>query len=53
VRLVEFGALRMAHPLVSARIAAVLHPIGAAISYCSGPARSSPLRCCMAQAMGS
>jgi len=27
-RLVEFGALRMVHPLVSARLAAFLHPIG-------------------------
>jgi MFS family permease len=36
-RLVEFGALRMAHPLVSARIAAVLHPIGAAILILFGP----------------
>ena len=30
-RLVEFGALRWLHPLVSARIAAALHPLGAAI----------------------
>jgi MFS family permease len=30
-RLVEFGALRMIHPVVSARIAAALHPLGAAI----------------------
>ena len=30
-RLVEFVALRRTHPLVSARIAALLHPIGAAI----------------------
>jgi hypothetical protein len=28
-RLVEFGALRWVHPVVSARIAAALHPIGA------------------------
>jgi hypothetical protein len=27
-RLVEFGALRMVHPLVSARLAALLHSIG-------------------------
>ena len=27
-RLVEFGALRVLHPLVSARLAALLHPIG-------------------------
>jgi len=30
-RLVEFGALRMVHPLVSARLAALLHPVGAVI----------------------
>jgi len=36
-RLVEFGALRMVHPLVSARIAAILHPIGAAILILFGP----------------
>jgi len=30
-RLVEFGALRWVHPLVSARIAATLHPLGAGI----------------------
>jgi MFS family permease len=30
-RLVEFGALRWVHPVVSARIAAVLHPLGAGI----------------------
>jgi hypothetical protein len=28
-RLVEFGALRMVHPLVSARLAALFHPVGA------------------------
>ncbi len=30
-RLVEFGALRRTHPLISARIAATLHPIGVGI----------------------
>jgi MFS family permease len=30
-RLVEFVVLRRAHPLISARVAALLHPIGAAI----------------------
>src|SRR5439155_19451919 len=30
-RLIEFGALRMVHPLVSARLAALLHPSGAGI----------------------
>jgi hypothetical protein len=36
-RLVEFGALRMVHPLVSARAAALLHPIGAATLGLLGP----------------
>src|ERR1700726_4617393 len=30
-RLVELGALHIVHPLVSARVAALLHPIGAVI----------------------
>jgi hypothetical protein len=30
-RLVEFGALRRVHPLVSARLAAALHPVGAGL----------------------
>ena len=37
-RLVEFGALRRVHPLVSARLAAVLHPIGAFTLVAVGPA---------------
>src|SRR5205807_9427238 len=36
-RLVEFGALRRVHPLVSARLAALLHPIGAVILAVVGP----------------
>jgi len=36
-RLVEFGLLRSFHPLVSARIAAVLHPIGAGFLVVFGP----------------
>lgn len=36
-RLVEFGLLRSFHPLVSARIATVLHPIGAASLALLGP----------------
>ena len=36
-RLVEFGALRMVHPLVSARLAALLHPVGAVILGLLGP----------------
>jgi MFS family permease len=35
-RLVEFGALRFVHPLISARIAAALHPIGAGILLAIG-----------------
>jgi len=35
-RLVEFGALRLIHPLVSARIAAALHPVGAGILVAFG-----------------
>ena len=37
-RLVEFGALRNVHPLISARIAAVLHPVGALVLFTTGPA---------------
>ena len=37
-RLVEFGALRRVHPLVSARIATFLHPIGALALAAFGPA---------------
>jgi predicted MFS family arabinose efflux permease len=36
-RLVEFLLLRRGHPLVSARFAAVLHPIGAAVLVLIGP----------------
>ena len=37
-RLVEFGALRKVHPLVSARMTAILHPIGALVLLTTGPA---------------
>jgi MFS family permease len=37
-RLVEFFILRRAHPLISARIAALLHPLGAAVFAVFGPA---------------
>jgi MFS family permease len=37
-RLLEFVVLRRIHPLVSARIAATLHPIGAAVLALMGPA---------------
>ena len=36
-RLVEFGLLRRMHPLISARIAAVMHPLGAAFLGALGP----------------
>lgn len=39
-RLAEFGLMRRAHPLVSARIATVLHPLGAAaLALLGTPAR--------------
>jgi MFS family permease len=41
-RLVEFGLMRSFHPLLSARIAAVLHPIGAGFLVVFGPA-AAPL----------
>ncbi len=36
-RLVEFGALKRTHPLISARLAAALHPIGAIVLMAVGP----------------
>ena len=43
-RLVEFGLLRSFHPLVSARIAAVLHPIGAGFLVVFGPVAAPRVR---------
>jgi hypothetical protein len=40
-RLVEFVILRRSHPLVSARIAALLHPIGAAVLVVIGPSAAA------------
>ena len=37
-RSMEFFVLRRAHPLISARVAALLHPIGAAVFAIVGPA---------------
>jgi MFS family permease len=37
-RLLEFGLLRRIHPLLSARLAALLHPIGATVLLLFGPA---------------
>lgn len=36
-RLLEFGLLRRVHPLLSARLAAVLHPLGAGVLLVGGP----------------
>lgn len=36
-RLLEFGLLRRVHPLLSARLAALAHPAGAAVLLASGP----------------
>jgi MFS family permease len=36
-RFIEFGALRMVHPLVSARLATILHPLGAGALALFGP----------------
>lgn len=36
-RLLEFGLLRRAHPLLSARLAAVAHPIGVGLLMLAGP----------------
>jgi predicted MFS family arabinose efflux permease len=40
-RLVEFFLLRRSHPLVSARVAALLHPLGAALFALVGPAAAT------------
>src|SRR5262249_33117484 len=40
-RLGEFFILRRVHPLVSARIAALLHPLGAAVFAVAGPAAAA------------
>jgi MFS family permease len=37
-RLLEFGFLRRVHPLLSARLAAIAHPIGVATLLAAGPA---------------
>ncbi|MGM9490461.1 MFS transporter [Ideonella sp. YS5] len=41
-RLLEFGLLRRVHPLLSARLAALAHPMGAAALLLAGPA-AAPL----------
>ncbi|HEY0817810.1 MAG TPA: MFS transporter [Rhizobacter sp.] len=37
-RLLEFGVLRRVHPLLSARLATLAHPLGAAVLLFAGPA---------------
>ena len=37
-RVLEFGLLRRVHPLLSARLAAVAHPVGVAVLLTAGPA---------------
>jgi MFS family permease len=41
-RLIEFSVLRRASPLISARLATILHPIGAALLAVIGPAAAIP-----------
>jgi hypothetical protein len=41
-RLIEFGALRLVHPLVSARLSTILHPLGAAALALFGPLGYGP-----------
>ncbi len=41
-RLVEFGVLRRASPMLSARLATVLHPVGAALLIVLGPVAAVP-----------
>lgn len=41
-RLLEFGALRRLHPLLSARLAALMHPLGAAWLALTGGAGAAP-----------
>jgi MFS family permease len=43
---VEFLTLRRSHPLISARIAALLHPVGAAILGAVGPAGAAAFAIC-------
>ena len=41
-RLLEFGFLRHVHPLLSARLAALMHPLGAAVLAVAGAAWAMP-----------
>jgi hypothetical protein len=40
-RMLEFGFLRNVHPLLSARLATLAHPIGAVVLLAAGPALAS------------
>jgi hypothetical protein len=42
VRILEFVFLRRVHPLVSTRIATLLHPLGALLLACGGPVMAAP-----------
>jgi predicted MFS family arabinose efflux permease len=41
-RILEFVFLRRVHPLVSTRIATLLHPLGALLLACGGPVMAAP-----------
>ena len=43
-RLLEFGLLRHVHPLLSARLAALMHPVGAALAGAARCAAGGPVR---------
>lgn len=52
-RLLEFGLLRRIHPLLSARLAALMHPVGATLPQYSGRRWPPSSPSCMAPAMAS
>ena len=49
-RLIEFTLLRRLSPMISARLATGLHPIGAVLLAIFGPGGACPSCCCMAPA---
>ena len=51
-RIAEFTLLRRASPMISARLATGLHPLGAALLAAVGHRPPSPSCCCMAAATG-
>ena len=50
-RLIEFSVLRRASPMISARMATILHPVGAALLAVLGRWRLFPSCCCTAAGM--